>query len=298
MNNYRKVGIIGGGAWGLAVASLQNSSKVILFSRNNIENLPKNVSFITNNFEYLSDLDCIFITTPSCFFKNTILEIKNYSSNNPDIVICTKGFSQDDVFLLSDLVALHYPKSQIGILSGPNFASEVMEKMPTSSLLASKSKELFLKAKSSMDYIKLHYSTDIIGAQICGAIKNVFAIASGMLKGMGFRENTHCAMITKALLEMGDIVEMFGGERETTFSLAGIGDLMLTCNSLVSRNTSFGYDVVKYGCITKALTGKTVEGYNTSLLLREKNTHSQIIKAIYKILFEDAPTDILLQAIF
>ncbi len=299
MMHYKKIGIIGGGAWGLAIASLQIADQVIIFSSRDerlLGGIPSNITHVTKDFSLLADLDCIFITTPSAYFRNTVSTIVAHAKNKPDIIICSKGFG-DNGELLSDIVSTHLTQCRVGILSGPNFASEIIKKMPTGSLFASDSADLFYIVQNSLRSITLHHSIDMIGCQFCGAIKNVFGIASGMLIGMGFEKNTHSMMITKALSELMSIIIEFGGDKQTALTLAGIGDLLLTCGSLNSRNTVFGYEFIKSNDINKALAGRTVEGYITSFLLNKKGIVTPIIDVIYKILYEKTNPNELLNAI-
>ena len=158
------------------------------------------------------------------------------------IVICSKGIEQDSLKLMSEVVAEHFP-NPLAILSGPTFAIEVAKGLPASVTLACGDAALERKLAQLVAHPKfgVHHSDDLIGPQICGAMKNVIAIACGIVEGKGLGESAKAALITEGLAEISQLCVAKGGKPETAMGLCGLGDLILTCNSHTSRNMSLGY---------------------------------------------------------
>lgn len=306
---YNNVLVIGAGAWGTTISILnsQNVKKVFLYSRdsdlvNDInfshENkkklsgivLPDNIKAI-DNFSQISDVKNIVIAIPVQAISSMCEELKKFI--NPDaIIISSKGIDNKSLKFPTEIVRDKFPNSKLGIISGPNFAMEVAQKKFAKTLVVSKDKNLakYLQNIFKTDYFIPKISNDLIGVEICGAIKNVIAIAIGIAKGLELGENFVTALILDAIEEIKVLLQAYGEcNVETVYSLAGLGDLLLSCTSLTSRNTKFGYEFVKNDIKNPAKF--TVEGYYTAKsifhIIDKMKLDMPICKYVYDVLYND-----------
>ena len=305
----KKIGILGGGVWGCALAKLLSKHSVNIFVRD--ENLAnsinkkkiapklKYVTFNENvrstlNIEDISEVDYIFIALPSQNIRNVL---KNYShfSNKQQLIIASKGIEIDTKFFLSQVIEKLLTTSNISILSGPCFSQEVVQNLPTAVTLASKNKDNFDKINDIFDNknFRLYYSDDLIGCQLGGAVKNIYAIASGISNGLSLGENAKSALIARSFAEITRLGLALKANANTLFGLSGLGDLILTCSSLKSRNTHFGHLIASQQQISiedHLKSQDTTEGYFTvkavNKIAEEKNIDMPIMKAVYNILYK------------
>ena len=255
-----KVTILGAGAYGCALAQILNENKneVTIWTpfENEVKNLtetrtsPKlpNIK-INNNIKITSDLenalnkvDLIVIAIPTAFLSSSIKKIKKYYKNTP-ICIATKGIEQDTNLFVYDVVKNILNTEKIAVISGPSFAIDIARNYPVGLTLACQDKEtieLTFEALAN-NHFKLRKSYDIIGTELCGSVKNIIAIASGILAGFGMPESTSAMLITESLHDIKALIKGLGGDGSTVLSYAGFGDLLLTATSSKSRNYSFGY---------------------------------------------------------
>jgi glycerol-3-phosphate dehydrogenase (NAD(P)+) len=256
-----KISVIGGGAWGTALASVMacEGEQVLLYAREveavesinkssenkpflpNIK-LPKNLSATSNISEALNS-EVILLTTPAQFFRKQLEEMaKNQPNKNSIFLICSKGIENNSLALMSNTFE-EILDNQYCIFSGPTFAEEVARGISTSISLASNNLDIAEKVKKIIERksLRIHINNDVVGSQICGAVKNVIAIASGIVKGLGQGENSRAAILTIGFNEIMKINQKLGGQDKTMLEPCGIGDLILTCGSEKSRNFSFGY---------------------------------------------------------
>ena len=197
----------------------------------------------------------IFLATPSQTIRENLKGLSNRINSN--FIICSKGVENKSNKLMNEVLEDFFPKLQYAILSGPNFASEVIKGLPTASVLSSKKQGLLKQVSEiiSQEKFRTYFNNDIIGTQIGGAMKNVIAIACGIIIGSGLGNNASAAIITRGLSEIIDLgIKM--GAKNTFYGLSGIGDLALTCSSLKSRNTKLGYLLSK----KKKQTNQLFEG--------------------------------------
>jgi glycerol-3-phosphate dehydrogenase (NAD(P)+) len=253
-----KIGIIGGGAWGTALAQVlsRGGRDVTLWARepdvvSSINGQNENVVFLpsvkldkklqaTGDLEAMAKNDILLLVTPTQFIRATLEQMKDIG--NKPLVICSKGVEIGTGLLPSQIVESVTPGTRIAILTGPTFAAEAAKGLPFAVTIAAKDihfAEALQKSLSTKNF-RLYASDDIIGAQLGGAIKNVIAIACGIVHGKKLGENARAALIARGLAEIGTLCEAMGGERETLMGLCGIGDLTLTCSSMQSRNFSLG----------------------------------------------------------
>ncbi len=307
-----KISVIGTGAYGLAISHslAKKNNQISMWTEN--ENLvsefqktgnlfsilpitlSNNLSITTDLKENLKNTKLIYIVTASKYIENICREIKPYYTSKIPICIASKGIDDKSNELLSDLVKNILNTSNIAVISGPTFAIDMANDEPVALAIGSKSikaKNMVLKTLPN-DSLKLRPTKDIIGIQLCGAIKNVIAIAAGILKGLGYSESTQAFLINESLHDIKHIIYYLGGNPKTILSFAGIGDLMLTCTSTKSRNYSFGYIIGNTNDIKQIknyLKNNTVEGYYTLdtvyKLLKSKNINIELITTIYNIVY-------------
>ena len=306
------IGILGSGAWGTALAcSLNRKGNITLWSyekqtvkqinkyRINKIFLPKikipNNVTATNNLEDLKSCKFIYICIPSQFINKIILKFKKIYKNEMIFVNCSKGIEHNSQLLISNLIKKIIPKAKVAVLSGPSFAIEVAKKKPTAVTIASKNQndaKKLAKLINSRNF-RCYYTNDIIGVQFGGIIKNILAIASGIVEGQKLGSNAKSALITRGLVEMKRIGLTYGAKESTFNGLSGLGDLILTCNDNLSRNFTTGLLVGKGKEIRKIIKFKTTisEGIINSKtifeLSKKKKIEMPICESVYKILYKN-----------
>ena len=307
-----KCGIIGAGAWGTAISTIIKSEKIYIWSRNKITinqinnkktnkylkgiKLPTNI-FATSEFKDFEQCEYFFITTPTQHTSEILKNLSKYKIKK-NFVICSKGIEVKSGKFLSQIILEIFPNANIGILSGPSFAIEVAKKFPTAALLASKNKKFFNSVCNILhnSNFRLYYSSDVLGCQLGGAIKNVYAIGSGIVSGLNLGENARSAFISRSFAEIIRLSKRLGTKEKTFFGLSGLGDLVLTCGSKQSRNTEFG-EIISKNNSKKIMniikSKKTItEGYYTTKALfkisKKYKIEMPILKSIYKILYNQA----------
>ncbi len=307
-----KVGLFGTGAYGLALASVlvENKAEITMWTKFDEEKeqlektrrndallpnyvLPNNIVITTSVELCMKEKDLLIIAIPAAFVDSLCQVLKDYIKPNQHICIATKGIEQKTGLFVHDIVHKYIDSDQIAVISGPSFAEDVITKKPIGLSLATTNLETKNVIKKSLanSYLKLRHTTDIVGTEICGAIKNVIALASGMLDGLGTNDSTRAMLITEALHDIEEIIKAFDGDPRTVLSFAGFGDLLLTCTSNKSRNFNFGKMVgtgISKEQINQYLSKTTVEGYYTLesiyQLLKDKSVNIPIIDLIYNII--------------
>ncbi|MGM0641040.1 MAG: NAD(P)H-dependent glycerol-3-phosphate dehydrogenase [Thermotogota bacterium] len=252
-----KISILGSGSWGTAMGKILaiNGHNVVVWTRdekvkdsiNTGENpyylpgitLPKNLKAVTDINESINNSEIIVLAIPSQAVRSVIQQI-NY--NNQIIVNLSKGIEIETGYLMSDVVKEVLKNARYCTLSGPSHAEEVARDVPTSVVISGKNENDLLKIQKEFSNVsfRIYTNNDLKGVEVSGAVKNIYAIASGVIDGMGNWDNTKAALITRATVEMARIGEYFGGIKETYAGLAGIGDLIVTCTSQHSRNRYVG----------------------------------------------------------
>jgi glycerol-3-phosphate dehydrogenase (NAD(P)+) len=313
----RKIGILGAGSWGtaLAIQAARTDCEVLLWGhhqhhidalaadRKNEHYLPGavfpanlSVTFDLQKVGRFSDL--LLIAVPSHAFKATLEQLKPFTTGNIQIAWATKGFDSDDGSLLHELVAAVFSEqTPVAVLSGPTFAHEVAAELPTAITIASPDIEISnrLAQLFHSNRFRTYTSTDIIGVEVGGAVKNVMAIAAGIADGLGFGANTRAALITRGLTEIIRLGLRLGGRQETFMGLAGLGDLVLTCTDNQSRNRRLGLALGRGKMLEPAMQeiGQEIEGVlaakKTYLLARKYAIDMPITEQVFKVLYEGLP---------
>jgi glycerol-3-phosphate dehydrogenase (NAD(P)+) len=316
--SFERLGVIGGGAWGTALAQVGASagSDVLLWAREpevveavNVEH--ENKIFLpghrlaasvraTGELADLAECDAWLVVTPAQHMR-TVLQAAP-KSDKP-LILCSKGIEERSGSLLHDAAAEACPGSAIAVLSGPTFAHEVAAGLPTAVTLATEDQQLAeaLRDRIALPTFRIYLSDDVAGAEVGGAVKNVLAIACGVVDGKGLGQNARAALIARGFAEMTRFGLAYGARRETLVGLSGLGDLVLTCSSTSSRNFSLGKGIVE-GRSPDALMSdrKTVaEGAFTAPVLarlaREKGIDMPVVAAVDKLLSGGAGVDQVLQ---
>ncbi len=318
-----KIGVIGLGAYSLAISIMlnKNNNDITIWSEsddkiNTINKkgqidsilpdvpIPKTLKFTTDLRETVKDKEIVFIIVAAQYVGNISAQIKNYINEDTIICIGTKGIEQDSCKFIDKVVLKEIKTKNLAVISGPTFAMDLAKGEPAALSLASHSKKALEMIKKALatDNLKIRTTEDIIGLEICGSIKNVIAIAAGIIDGLGYGETTQAFLITESLHDIKSLIKELGGDKNTILSYAGIGDLLLTCTSTKSRNFSFGIllgskatskDVERY------LVDNTVEGYYTLKsiykLINDEDIDLEIINLIYDIIFNKENPEILIE---
>jgi len=236
------------------------------------------------------------VAIPAKFVGSTSKELNKYFKSNQVICIASKGIEQNSCLFLYDIIRNNIDTLNIGVISGGTFAEDIINMVPIGFSLASRSnytKNIITKAMAN-DYVKIRHTRDIIGTEICGSIKNVIAIASGMLDGMGYPISTSTMFITESLHDIKALIRALGGNKKTILSFAGFGDILLTCTSTKSRNYTLGKLIGEGKSkekINNYIENTTIEGLYTlhsiKKLLRNKKIKMPIINLIYDIIVNE-----------
>lgn len=322
MCNKSRIAVLGAGSWGSALAILlgRNGHSVALWDHypGHIGNLiadGENRAFLPgipfpSSIEPTADLpqalrgsDIVLIVVPSHAFR-TVLE--NSAPDLPETAVLSwaaKGLEPGCGHLLSQLAMEVLGPRDVTIVSGPTFAGEVARGLPTAITVASTNPQHALKVAESLhgESFRAYTSSDIIGVQVGGAVKNVMAIAAGIADGLGFGANTRAALITRGLAEIQRLGAALGGQPETFMGLAGLGDLVLTCTDDQSRNRRMGLALAAGKNITQAREeiGQEVEGVGTARevfrLTEALNVEMPISTQVYRVLYEGLPPVLAVQ---
>ncbi len=308
----KTVAVIGSGSWGVALgqhlAELGNKVKIWSFTEeerdliNNehkckfIPDLVINENVVCSNDikEVVEGSDFIINVTPSKFTRTTFRTFKDYVGDKP-IIICSKGLEEATLKTLDEVFIDEMPNVRVAALSGPSYATEVCKHIPTAMILASKDERILEEIPQvfSNEYMRIYKSTDIIGTEVGGAIKNVIAFCAGICEELGFGTNAQAALITRGLTEIARLGVKMGGNLDTFYGLSGLGDLILTCSSDESRNRRAGRLIGKGLSVEEAkqeigMTIESVDNIKTVKELKEKyDVDMPIVDAAYDVLFNN-----------
>ena len=288
---FRTAGVIGAGAWGTALAQVAGWAglDVLLQAREpdvveSIRARRVNEAFlpgvtlddhvaVTTELGDLAGCDLILAVPPAQHMRSTLAAFAAHHRPGVPIILCSKGIERGSLKLMTEVLAETLPEAPAAVLSGPSFAGEVARGLPSAVTLACADEALGerLMETLSAPAFRPYLATDLIGAEVGGAIKNVLAIACGIVEGRGLGRSAHAALITRGFAEMTRLGVALGGEAETVAGLCGLGDLVLTCSSPQSRNMSLGLALGQGQTVQQALDGKrsVAEGYESAPAVRE-----------------------------
>ena len=311
-----KVSIIGAGSWGSALARIlgDNHYQVLLYDtdKNTVDEinhfhtnlsklpvgmLPLKVKATTSIKEVIDFSDIIVFSVPTKVLRS-VLNLINEIIDKPKLFVNTSKGLEPDTYLrvsevLNTTINNHYIKGFVA-LTGPSHAEEVIRQLPTTICSVSTNKEdakLIQKIFNNSTYFRVYTGSDLVGSELCSAIKNVYAIASGMLEGCGYGDNARAGLISRALVEMKRIVVAMGGKEDTIYGLTGVGDLVVTTTSHHSRNFQAGVKLAKGSNLAETIASMSmvVEGARTAEAVYEVskklNLSTPIIDAVYNVIY-------------
>ena len=308
----KNISVLGGGSWGTVLANLASSNQhnVTLWMRDS--ELVKEVNKSRRNSKYLPELklegnikatedislinssEMVIFCIPSDSFREVSKKASEYINKSVQLVTATKGVEKDKFNLMSQVLNEHMVNNPVGILSGPNLAQEIATKQLSGTVIASKDKVLKKNVIDILgsDSFRVYENDDPYGVEMGGAIKNIYAIACGVADGLNSGENTVGMIMTRGLGEMSRLAVELGANPQTFLGLSGVGDLITTCASPLSRNHKFG-KYIGEGLSVESATdkiGQTVEGLKTlkvvKVLSDERNINMPIVDSLYKIIYK------------
>ncbi len=312
-----RISVLGAGGWGTALAVLlhsnghkvtlweykKNYAKTLSKSRINKVYLPgikisKEILITHSLEEAIDDQHLIVIAIPSQFMRSVLQKIKKVDFSDTILVSVAKGIEKETLLTVSLMIKDIFKNindKNIGVLSGPSHAEEVAKKIPTAVVAASKNLETAeqIQAAFMTSYLRVYSSTDIIGVELGGALKNVIAIGAGIVEGANFGDNTKAAIMTRGVAEISRLGIELGARPETFSGLSGIGDVIVTCMSKYSRNRFVGEQIGKGKKLKDILKSMNMvaEGVVTCKsakeLARQANVETPIIDAVYRTLYEE-----------
>ena len=316
----KSIGVIGGGAWGTALTQVLSSGgrDVTLWAREedviaSVNQSHENKTFLPGvklqqNLKatgYLNDIakrDILLLVTPTQFLRATLESVKSQLDGKA-LVICCKGVELKTGLLPSQIAEQVAPKAHIAILTGPTFAAEIARGLPAAVTIAAKDRAFAKDMQQSLatQSFRPYISSDLIGAQIGAAIKNVIAIACGIAHGKKFGESARAALLSRGLAEISRLSEAMGGRRDTLMGLCGVGDLTLTCSSQQSRNFSLGFAMGEGKSADeilgprKAVTEGVYTAQSAFELAKRHNVELPITKAVNQCLNEGLSVDVAIK---
>ena len=315
------VAVIGGGSWGTALANLlaEKSFPVSLWvfeedlceemqqTRENTLYLPgvqlSPLLHPDNNLErVLAGKRIILMAVPSHVHREVAVQMLEFLQGPIVLVSATKGIENESLQTMSAIWQEIMPDSmdwEYAVLSGPNFAREVVKKSPSAATVASASKEVAEEIQKlfATEYFRVYTSTDVIGVEMGGALKNIMALAAGLVDGLGLGHNTRAMLMTRGLAEMSRLGTSMGAQALTFLGMAGVGDLVLTCTGDLSRNRTVGYQLGQGKKLSEILAEMKMvaEGVKTTRsvyhLAQKKKIDMPICEQMYRILYEDLPPE-------
>jgi len=319
----KNISILGGGSWGTVLANLVSCNKhnvtfwmrdsivveEVNKSKRNSKYLPElklegNIN-ATDDISLISNSEMIIFCIPSDSFREVSKAASKYINENVQLVTATKGVEKDKFNLMSQVLNEYMKNNPVGILSGPNLAQEIATKQLSGTVIASKDKTLQKNVIDILesDFFRVYENDDPYGVEMGGAIKNIYAIACGVANGLNSGENTVGMIMTRGLGEMSRLAVELGANPQTFLGLSGVGDLITTCASPLSRNHKFGKYIGEGLSVENAAEkiGQTVEGLKTLKVIKalsdERNINMPIVDSLYKIIYKGENLDSSIQNI-
>ena len=320
MENSKSVAVLGGGSFGTVLANLaaSNGYNVSLWVRDSEQalrinseganttyhpelKLSKNIIACDNLKEVLNNKSIIFIATPSIVFEQIVIRVSDYIDEKPYLVSCTKGILDDPFRPLSDIISSKL-NNTIGVLSGPNLAKEIADEKIAGTVIASPDESLINIVKSvlSSETFKIYSSKDMQGVEMAGALKNIYAVICGMAESLKVGENAIGLILTRSMAEMSRFAVAKGANPITFLGLSGMGDLVATCMSTLSRNYQLGFNIGSGMSLSKAKesVGQVAEGVRTlEVVLKESsklNIKMPLVESMYNIIYNNASPNTLI----
>lgn len=310
-----RVGIIGAGSWGLALAAMldKHGHQLVVWSAieaeidalnetHQISSLPElvfsdSIVFTKQLEVVMTDADLIVMAVPSIYIRPTAMKMKPYCKSGQIIVNVAKGIEEATLMPLSEIIKEQLPQANVAVLSGPSHAEEVSRGLPTTCVAGAVDQKTaeYIQNIFMCEVFRVYISPDILGIEIGGALKNVIALAAGIADGLGYGDNTKAALITRGIYEITKLGTTMGGQLQTFGGLTGIGDLIVTCASMHSRNRRAGI-LIGQGYTMEAAMAEVkmvVEGVYSAKaglkLAAQYQVSMPIIEAVNQVLFDGKP---------
>ncbi len=310
-----KTAIIGSGSWGIALANLLsvNGHEVTVWSAipqeiTSLQDthqlktlpgliLPESMIFTADLEEAMRDKDFLVLAVPSIYTRSTAARMRPWCRDGQLIINVAKGIEESTLMILTDIIKEEIPQCMAAVLSGPSHAEEVSRLLPTTCVVGAEDMETagYIQNQFMSPVFRVYTSTDMLGMEIGGALKNVIALAAGIADGLGYGDNTKAALITRGIHEISRLGTAMGGKEETFGGLTGIGDLIVTCASMHSRNRRAGILIGQGHTMQQAMdeVQMVVEGVYSAragqLLARKYQVSVPIIDEVNQVLFEGKP---------
>lgn len=307
-----KVSVLGGGSWGIALAVLlhKNGHEITIWSALEKEvemlqtehehkmlpgvKLPEDMVFTTDDAEAVADKDLLVMAVASSYTRATANRFSKLIKPGQIIVNVAKGIEENTVMTLSEIIEQEIPQAQVAVLSGPSHAEEVGRGIPTTVVVGAKKKSTaeYIRSLFMNEVFRVYISPDVLGIELGGSLKNVVALAAGIADGLGYGDNTKAALITRGITEIGRLGMTMGGRYETFSGLTGIGDLIVTCASMHSRNRRAGILIGQGKSMDEAMAEvkMVVEGVHSAKaamqLAKKYDVQLPIIEQVNLVLFE------------
>lgn len=310
------VGVIGAGSWGIALSvllsnnghrvkvwsALEDEIKMLTLNHEHKDKLPgvilsDKISFTVDLKEAVEGKDLLVLAVPSPFVRSTAASLREVVSEGQIIVNVAKGIEESTLMTLSQIIEEEVPQAEVTVLSGPSHAEEVGRGIPTTIVVGAKSKKTaeYIQNIFMSEVFRVYISPDVLGIELGAALKNVVALAAGIADGLGYGDNTKAALITRGITEIARLGMAMGGKFETFCGLSGIGDLIVTCASMHSRNRRAGILIGQGKTMDEAMkeVKMVVEGvYSAKAALglsRKYGVQIPIIEQVNQVLFDNKP---------
>lgn len=311
-----KISVIGAGSWGIALANvlannghdvtvwsiIEDEIKMLETKHEHLDKLPG--VKLNDSIKYTTDLKSavegkklLVLAVPSPFTRSTSAKLKSVVEDGQMIVNVAKGVEESTLMTLSEIIEQEVPQAEVAVLSGPSHAEEVGRGLPTTLVAGSKNQKTaeFIQNVFMNDVLRVYTSDDVLGIELGAALKNVVALAAGIADGLGYGDNTKAALITRGIAEIARLGTKMGGKFETFCGLTGIGDLIVTCGSMHSRNRRAGILIGQGKTYDEAMSEvkMVVEGVYSAKaaigLAKKYEVEVPIIEQVNKVLFENMP---------
>lgn len=310
-----KTAVLGGGSWGTALARelalkdidvnlyIRDENQVLEMKKNNINKkylpdvkLPENINYTSNINEAIENIEFLVLAVPTNSVRNVLEDIKDLISKDTIIINVAKGIEVNTLKRISEVVKEFLPENSFVALSGPTHAEEVAIDYPTTIVTASENLKAAEKVQNLFmsSTFRVYTNDDLLGVELSGALKNIIALANGILVGLGYGDNSKAALMTRGLHETTRLAVKMGGKPSTSLGLAGVGDIIVTCTSEHSRNRRCGVLIGQGKSIDDAIkeVGMVVEGIKTTKAAKELSQtydiEMPIVNALYEVIYNNA----------
>jgi glycerol-3-phosphate dehydrogenase (NAD(P)+) len=322
--SVKNVAVLGGGSFGSVVANIiaQNGHKTLLWMRDadqaeSLNRLHENINYLpgykihedvlatTDLAGAACDVDLIFVAVPSNSFREVVKQMQPLIHEDAILVSLTKGIEAKTFALMSQILAEETSNALIAVLSGPNLAKEISGGSPTGAVVASKDEHVVTEVQEVLrsDSFRVYSNSDMLGVELGGSLKNIYAIIAGLAEAVGMGNNTNAMLVTRSLTEMARFGVKLGADPMTFLGLSGVGDLIVTCSSPLSRNFRVGKALGEGKDIDAVIAemDQVAEGVNTLKQVKEKadelGVHMPLVNGLYEIVYNNETVDHIIKSL-